>query len=247
VESDGQLAIRIAEEAGALLMEMRSGSPDGGPALAKAGDRAAHELIVSGLTDARPEDAVISEEDDRDRWPWPRPDRQWIVDPLDGTREYGEGRTDFAVHVALVVDHEAVIGAVALPAEGLVLSTDQPSRIHAPPAGTPLRILVSRTRPAREATALAEILSATLEPMGSAGAKTMAVVRGDRRRVPPLGRPVRMGLGRPGGGGPRGRSPRVAPRRLSPRLRQSRPWLPDLLICRDDVAQLVRDGLERIR
>ncbi len=67
----------------------------GGPALAKAGDRAAHELIVSGLARARPEDAVISEEDDRGAWPWPRPDRQWIVDPLDGTREYGEGRVGF--------------------------------------------------------------------------------------------------------------------------------------------------------
>jgi 3'(2'), 5'-bisphosphate nucleotidase len=247
VESDGQLAIRIAKEAGTLLMEMRSVTPEGGPALAKAGDRAAHELIVSGLTHARPEDAVISEEDDRGGWPWPRPDRQWIVDPLDGTREYGEGRADFAVHVALVVGGRPVIGAVALPAEDLTLSTDQPAEIPLPPPGTPLRILVSRTRPPREATALAEILSAQLVPMGSAGAKTMAVVRGTGDVYLHSGgqyewdsaAPVAVALAAGAHASRLDGSPLVYGGRDA--------WLPDLLICSPDKVATILDALERIR
>ena len=101
----------------------------------------------------------------------------WIIDPVDGTREYSEGRSDWAVHVALAIDGAPVIGAVALPALDLVLRTDQPAVI--PPAPAQLRMVVSRTRPAPEAVAVAEALGAELIPMGSAGAKAMAVVRGE--------------------------------------------------------------------
>ena len=101
----------------------------------------------------------------------------WIVDPVDGTREYGEARTDWAVHVALTIDGKPVVGAVALPGLGLVLRSDQPQPLAR--RDGPLRMLVSRTRPAAEALAVAERLGAELVPMGSAGAKAMAVVRGE--------------------------------------------------------------------
>jgi 3'(2'), 5'-bisphosphate nucleotidase len=103
--------------------------------------------------------------------------RVWIIDPVDGTREYGEERTDWAVHVALAIDGRPEIGAVALPGLDLVLRTDRPSPL-APCPKTP-RMVVSRTRPAKEALDVAEKISAELIPMGSAGAKAMAIVRGD--------------------------------------------------------------------
>jgi 3'(2'), 5'-bisphosphate nucleotidase len=247
VESDDELAIRIAEEAGALLLEMRRAAPAGGPELAAEADRASHELIVSGLRSARPDDVVISEEDDHAMWPWPRPDRQWIVDPLDGTREYGEGRVDFAVHVALVLGGRAVIGAVALPGEGLTLSSGHPSPIPAPPGGATLRFLVSRTRPPLEATVLAELLSADLILMGSAGAKTMAVVRGAGDVYLHSGgqyewdsaAPVAVALAAGAHASRLDGSPLVYGGRDA--------WLPDLLICRPEVTQQILDGLEHIR
>jgi 3'(2'), 5'-bisphosphate nucleotidase len=101
----------------------------------------------------------------------------WIIDPVDGTREYGEARSDWAVHVALCVDGVASVGAVALPGLDLVLRSDCPPAL--PSARRVPRIVVSRTRPAAEALAIAEILGAELVPMGSAGAKAMAVVRGE--------------------------------------------------------------------
>ena len=103
--------------------------------------------------------------------------RVWIVDPVDGTREYGEARTDWAVHVALAIDGVASIGAVALPGLDMILRTDLP--IVVPPAPEKLRMVVSRTRPAKEATDVAASIGAELVPMGSAGAKAMAIVRGE--------------------------------------------------------------------
>src|SRR3546814_753984 len=103
--------------------------------------------------------------------------RVWIIDPVDGTREYGEARTDWAVHIALAIDGVATVGAVALPGLGLTLRSDQP--IAVPVANTPLKMVVSRTRPAAEAVAVAEAIGAELLPMGSAGAKAMAIVRGE--------------------------------------------------------------------
>ncbi len=131
-----------------------------------------------------PDDAVLSEEGVQPGETSGKPDaghgdrRIWIVDPLDGTREFSEGRADFAVHVALVDQGVPVAGAVALPGDDLVLTTADPPSLPPRPAG-PLRILVSRTRPPAEVGAVAERLGAELVPMGSAGAKTMAVVRGD--------------------------------------------------------------------
>ncbi|MFW2830512.1 3'(2'),5'-bisphosphate nucleotidase CysQ [Sphingomonas sp. ID0503] len=147
-----------------------------GKALGKAGDRTANAFIMEALRHNRPDDAVLSEEekDDASRL---SASRVWIVDPLDGTREYGEARSDWAVHIALAIDGVPAIGAVALPGVPLTLCSAQPQPLPAAPAR--LRMLVSRTRPAKEAIAVAEALGAELVPMGSAGAKAMAVLRGD--------------------------------------------------------------------
>ena len=135
----------------------------------------ARPLTDAELAAERPDDGRLSEES-RDTLERLFKRRVWIVDPVDGTREYGEERPDWAVHVGLAVDGVAQIGAVALPGLGLVLRSDK----AVPPAAHdgPPRMLVSRTRPAAEALAVAEALGCELVPMGSAGAKAMAVVLG---------------------------------------------------------------------
>lgn len=173
-------AARIATLAGELLLKVRqecvSKGMDGRE-IKDEGDRQAHQLIMAELQKTRPGDAVLSEEgqDDPVRL---SAERVWIVDPLDGTREFSEPpRDDWAVHVALVVGGEPVAGAVALPAMGLTLHTggSLPKLGELPEVP---RMLVSRTRPPEAATAVADALEAELIPMGSAGAKAMAVVRG---------------------------------------------------------------------
>ncbi|MFM5916601.1 MAG: 3'(2'),5'-bisphosphate nucleotidase CysQ [Novosphingobium sp.] len=174
--TDADLAAHLAGLAGSLLLRLRDGGRFSGKGLGEEGDRLANTLLVSELRRARPDDALLSEEEKDNRARLGQ-SRTWIVDPVDGTREYGEGRSDWAVHVALSIDGAPVIGAVALPALGLVLRSDAPVALAPPPAR--LRMLVSRTRPAAEALAVADALGAELVPMGSAGAKAMAVVRGE--------------------------------------------------------------------
>ena len=174
--TDGELAAHLAEVAGQILLTVRDSGVFSEKALGKAGDQTANQFLVHALRQQRPDDGLLSEEekDSRDRL---TRSRVWIVDPVDGTREYGEGRDDWAVHVGLAIDGVAKVGAVALPGLGLVFRSDRPAPIPAPPAR--LRMVVSRTRPAREAIAIAEKLGAELIPMGSSGAKAMAVVRGE--------------------------------------------------------------------
>ncbi|SDC11801.1 3'(2'),5'-bisphosphate nucleotidase [Sphingomonas sp. YR710] len=174
--TDAQLARHIADAAGRLLIELQQSGLFEGKALGKAGDRVANAFIMEALAANRPDDAILSEEE-KDSAARLSASRVWIVDPLDGTREYGEKRTDWAVHVALAIDGKAAIGAVALPGLALTLGSDGCPPV---PANTgTLRMLVSRTRPAAEAVAVAAKLGAELVPMGSAGAKAMAVVRGE--------------------------------------------------------------------
>jgi 3'(2'), 5'-bisphosphate nucleotidase len=170
--NDTELAREIAETAGRLLIVLRNSRLFTGKVLGKAGDQIANAFIMEALRVHRPDDAVLSEEES-DNAARLSAGRVWIVDPLDGTREYG----DWAVHVALAVDGVATVGAVALPGLPLTLSTDEP--LSRPHHSGKLRMLVSRTRPAAEAVAVAEALGAELIPMGSAGAKAMAVVRGE--------------------------------------------------------------------
>jgi 3'(2'), 5'-bisphosphate nucleotidase len=177
---DHALAAWTATEAGRLLLEVRGRGLEG-RALKDAGDQSAHDLLMRLLAEHRPGDAVLSEEgkDDKARL---EADRVWIVDPLDGTREFSEPpRDDWAVHVALwarssSVGGDLVAGAVALPALGATYDTGRPPVVPASTARRP-RLVVSRTRPPEFVRALAEEIGAELVPMGSAGAKAMSVVR----------------------------------------------------------------------
>lgn len=174
---DAHLAARIATEAGRILMQVRESGLFEGKALGDAGDGVAQAFISRALKAARPDDAVLSEEEAANASRTGAA-RVWIVDPLDGTREYSEGRTDWAVHVALTIDGTPVAGAVALPGLGITFETGEPPAIPQSD-DAPLRMLVSRTRASKEVLAVAEQLGATLVPMGSAGAKAMAVLRGE--------------------------------------------------------------------
>ena len=178
-DADHHLARDLAVVAGHRLVDLRArgGTPD---ELRKAGDRVAHDFLAAELARLRPGDVVLSEEgaDDPARL---SADRVWIVDPLDGTREFGEaGRTDWAVHVALWERAQGGLsaGAVALPAQGEVLSTVNPPPLPADPPSQPYRIVVSRSRPASFLPRMAELAGADLDPLGSAGAKVAAVLTG---------------------------------------------------------------------
>lgn len=174
--TDAQLAAHLAECAGRILLEVRASCMFEGNALGKAGDETANQFLVHAIRAQRPDDGLLSEES-KDTEERLGKSRVWIIDPVDGTREYGEARTDWAVHVGLAVDGVPVIGAVALPGLDLVLNTDQPHAL--PAAARKPRLVVSRTRPAREAVEVAERVDGELVAMGSAGAKAMAVVRGE--------------------------------------------------------------------
>ena len=244
---DHRIARDLAEAAGQRLLVLRAagGDPE---EVRKAGDVSSHEFLSARLAECRPGDAVLSEEgrDDPARL---AADRVWIVDPLDGTREYGEpGRTDWAVHVALWKRGGLTAGAVALPAQGRVLSTAEPSPPPGP-AGTgrsgepafaqPLRIVVSRSRPPSFAARVAQDIGATLMPLGSAGAKAAAVITGDADAYLHDGGQYEWDSAAPVG---------VASAvgchcsRLdgSALVYNSRdPYLPDLLICRPELADAV--------
>ena len=187
-ESDAEIAAQAASLAGELLLQLRHGAatdtPTDSEALRTAGDRDANRAIMKLLANERPEDSLLSEEAADD----PRrliAERVWIIDPLDGTREFGEQdsagvwRDDFAVHVALWERGNGLtLGVVGLPARGVIYSSDARTVVPPSPAG-PLRIAVSRTRPPGFIAALESAGSAKLLPMGSAGVKVMAVVSGE--------------------------------------------------------------------
>jgi len=176
---DHLFAAWAATAAGTLLLEVRKSGLEG-KALKDAGDLASHELLMKVLAAHRPADAVLSEEEHRgtsgvhDRL---TARRVWIIDPVDGTREYSEvPRDDWAVHVALWEDGDLAAGAVAQPGLGMTFHTGQPPVVPARTAPRP-RIAVSRTRPPAFVKALAEEIGADLVPMGSAGAKVISVAR----------------------------------------------------------------------
>ena len=174
--TDAELAAHLAEVAGKLLLQVRACGLMSPKALGKAGDNTANQYLIHAIAEQRPDDGLLSEES-KDTDTRLSKSRVWIIDPVDGTREYGEARTDWAVHVALAINSVATIGAVALPGLDLVLRSDKPSPL--PPAASRPRMVVSRTRPAAETLAVAKALGAELVPMGSAGAKAMTIVRGE--------------------------------------------------------------------
>ena len=233
---DSALAAALAEEAGQLLLRLRGDSGLAGKELGKRGDADSNALLLRELADARPQDAVLSEEsvDSPERLDAVR---VWIIDPLDGTREYGmPGRDDWAVHVALWERGSGITAAaVAQPSLDVVYATGTVRAQRRPRPG--LRFLVSDSRPPAFAAPVAEQLGADLAPMGSAGAKAMAVVRGDADAylhaggqwewdsAAPVGVALAAGL----------HASRVDG---SPLLYNSpHPYLPDLLICRPELAE----------
>ena len=177
--NDVELAGRVAREAGKLLLEIRAQAAiDGldGKALKDKGDHDSNVLILDRLHTERPNDAILSEES-KDSAERLTAERVWIVDPVDGTREYSEGREDWAVHIALVSNGVPIVGAVALPSLDKVLVT-KPAPTVVPSNAPKPRLVVSRSRPPKLAEYLAGILDADLVPMGSAGAKTMSIILG---------------------------------------------------------------------
>ena len=231
---DHELAAAAAAEAGELLLGLRARG-----ATRDEADATSNERILATLRAARPDDAILSEESKDDLVRLER-ERVWIVDPLDGTREFGEdGRSDWAVHVALVVNGTPEASAVALPADGgLVLATGLPPAL-APPVPGPPRLLVSRSRPPALAGHLAEVLGAELVPLGSAGAKAMAVVRGAADVYAHSGGQYEWDSAAPVGVA---RAAGCHCSRLdgAPLVyNRPDPYLPDLLICRPELADAV--------
>jgi 3'(2'), 5'-bisphosphate nucleotidase len=240
---DHALAAAVAQEAGALLLELRQSADELGTArLRDEGDARSHRLIVERLAAERPADSVLSEEgvDPAGRL---GADRVWVVDPLDGTREYGErGRVDWAVHVALAVGGVVAAGAVALPAREMVLRTDEPPALPAP-SGDQLRVVTSRTRSPWAAAVVADALGAELTPLGSAGAKAMAVVLGEADAYAHAG-----GMYEWDSAAPVAVAAAVGlhvSRIDGTPLRYNRPdpWLPDLLVCRPELADTCLEAL----
>jgi 3'(2'), 5'-bisphosphate nucleotidase len=250
--NDAHFAVWLAEQAGTALLALRAERGFTDPAALRAeGDRRSHELLVGLIARHRPDDAVLSEEgsDDPARL---AADRVWIVDPLDGTREYAEdGRVDWAVHVALwgrigppgpvegelrPVEGELIAGAISLPAQNLLYGSGEPPVVPPPATGAPIRLAASRTRPPAFLHALTQRLGGVEVPMGSAGAKIAAVISGDVDAYVHAGGQYEWDSAAP-----------VAVARAAG-LHTSRidgapleynradPRLPDLLVCRPDLA-----------
>jgi 3'(2'), 5'-bisphosphate nucleotidase len=237
-------AAALAVQAGRALMELREVPPAGTRDLGAAGDLLSHHLLVSELNRLYPADLVRSEEGLEHV---ANDGRLWIVDPLDGTREFRErGRIDWAVHVALSIGGAPVVGAVALPALDIVLSTGAPPELK-PPTGEPPRLVVSRSRPPEVAYDVAEALGAVMIPLGSAGAKIAAVILGDAEVYVHAGgqyewdscAPAAVALA----------SGLHASRLDGEPLRYGDPdaWLPDLVVCRPEYASAVLDVTTRQR
>jgi 3'(2'), 5'-bisphosphate nucleotidase len=238
---DHAIAAQLATETGQLLLRLRqqdAAAGTSGKALGRRGDALAHALLVERLAFLRPGDAVLSEEGVADPARL-KASRVWIVDPLDGTREFGElPRTDWAVHVALVIDGQPEAGAVALPARDLTLTT-RPAPPAPPPGDGPARVVVSRSRPPVAARRIADALGGDLVPLGSAGAKAMAVVQGDADVYAHAGGQYEWDSAAPVAVA---RAAGLHTSRLdgSPlAYNQPDPYLPDLLVCRAELADAV--------
>ena len=233
--TDAALARHAAQVAGDALLGLRR---EGGADLKDRGDALAQALISELLTAFRPADAVLSEEavDDQVRL---RADRVWIIDPLDGTREYGEGdRHDWAVHVALWEAGELTAAAVALPAIGEILGTDDPATVPAQPSGR-VRMAVSRSRATALTLGVADDLGAELVPLGSAGYKVCAVIRGEADAYLHSGGQYEWDSAAPVAVA---RAAGLHTSRIdgSPlRYNQADVYLPDLLVCRPHLADPV--------
>ncbi len=248
---DDRLAADLADGSGRLLLKLRAAADMEPGALRNEGDRRSHEFLTAELARQRPHDAVLSEEgaDDQARL---TADRVWIVDPLDGTREFGEaGRTDWAVHVALWERGQLTAGAVALPAQDTILWTggvlpgrDTP---RAPIEPGALRFLVSRTRPPELAEQLAARTGAELVPLGSAGAKAAEVIRGGADAYVHSGGQYEWDSAAPVAVA---RAAGLHASRIDGSMlayNQAPPSVPDILICRAELAGMLLGAISSIR
>lgn len=247
---DHILAADLAKRAGDLLMDLRAEafgamSPEALTELKAEGDRRSHEFLVAELATTRPHDSVLSEEGKGDSRRL-LATRVWIVDPLDGTREFGEPpRDDWAVHVALLESDELAAGAVSLPARGMTLSTAEPpelpdvlpARSHNDSGGSKgPRVIASRSRPGPVPQAIADALEGELVFLGSAGAKAMSVILGDADIYAHTGGQYEWDSAAPVAVANAAgcHTSRIDGRSL--RYNQPDPYLPDLLICRPEWA-----------
>jgi 3'(2'), 5'-bisphosphate nucleotidase len=235
-QADARLAARLAAGAGDLLIDLRATAGLTGKELGARGDAESNAYLIRELAAARPGDAVLSEES-ADTPARLSSRRVWIVDPLDGTREFAmPDRSDWAVHVALWEAARGITAAaVAQPALNAVYASDTARAVRHDRA-RPV-IVVSDSRPPAFAPAVAAALGAELRPMGSAGAKAMAVLRGDADAylhaggqwewdsAAPVGVAVAAGLS----------ASRLDGSPLE--YNQPHPYLPDLLICLPELAQ----------
>jgi len=238
---DVQVAEAAAQAAAGVLRALRTRGELTGRPLGDAGDAAAQRAIVATLAELRPADLVFSEEavDDPRRL---AADRVWIVDPLDGTREYGEGRHDWAVHVALWAGGDLTAAAVALPGLDEVLLTSPAPALPDRSDGA-VRIAVSRSRPPAEAGAVAAALDAELVPLGSAGYKTVAVARGEVDAYVHSGGQYQWDSAAPVAVA---RAAGLTTCRLdgSPLVYNAPdPYLPDLVVCRPELADRILRAL----
>jgi len=244
-ESDAQLATRLAVQAGQLLVEVREKLFAEGAAVwdvKDAGDAIAQRFLAGELTAHRPDDAVLSEEGRED----PRrfdADRVWIIDPLDGTREFGEaGRTDWAVHVALWDRDHFAAAAVSLPAIGAVFSTEDPPVVPPYTRERP-RLVTSRSRAPYAAVLVAEGLNCDAVRLGSAGAKAMSILLGEADIYVHDGGMYQWDSAAPAGVA---LAAGLHASRLdgSPLVYNNRdPWLPDFIVCRSELATGVLEAL----
>ena len=248
--NDHKLAHTLATDTGVLLIELRKKLLHEGAAATvfrHEGDKQAHEYLMNSLADNRPNDAILSEEGSPNSKHPKRlsTERTWIIDPLDGTREYSEPpRKDWAVHVALVETGEATVGAVALPGLGITFSTSDPFDAEKISLNSnKIKIAVSRTRPPAEAFIVAKKLNADLVEMGSAGAKAMAVVRGEVDAYihtggqyewdscAPVAVAKAVGL----------HTSRIDGSALT--YNRPDPYLPDLVICRKELSKIILETI----
>lgn len=240
--TDAELAELLAKNAGDILLGIRRNTPLSAQTLGRLGDELSNSYLMKTLEEVRPDDAVLSEEsaDDLGRL---NNSRVWIVDPLDGTREFTEHRNDWAVHVALCIDGQPRIGAVALPAVGQTLCS---ASVEArPPIQSQFKIAISRSRPPEFVSHLADTLGAELAPMGSAGAKAMAVVNGDVQAYIHAGgqyewdsaAPVAVALAAGLHASRLDGSPLT--------YNHANTLLPDLVICRPELAEMILAEIQR--
>ena len=245
-ETDAQLARRLAVEAGQLLVQLRDDLIKKRIMeweLKDAGDLASHHFLLDEIGAARPTDSILSEEgrDDRRRL---QADRVWIIDPLDGTNEYGEGRADWAVHIALWERGELTAAAVSLPSIDQVFTTDPATPMTAV-GNDPPRLVTSRFRAPYEAAMVAQALGAQGLRLGSAGAKAMTVLLGDADLYVHAGGMYEWDSAAPAAVA-RAAGLHVSRIDGSPlRYNQPDPWLPDFIVCRPELAERVLEAIRR--